>query len=278
MTIAEKIGNEADDVRFGFGENWTSFLERLDEARIIEAEKSIESLLSRHRLDGLDFLDIGSGSGLFSLAARRLGARVRSFDYDAASVECTTRLRARHFPSDPDWTIDRGSVLDEEFLRQLGRFDVVYSWGVLHHTGDMPSALKLASACVKPLGLFVFALYRRTRLCRAWKIEKRWYAAASPARQQLVRQAFIRLMQSSFLVTGRDFKTYVANYKSLRGMDFHHDVHDWLGGYPYESIRPSEVAALMSRLGFAHVRSTTRPYSIGLFGSGCDEFVYRRSR
>ena len=277
MTIAEKIGNEADDVRFGFGENWASFLKGLDEARIIEAERSIASLLSRHRLDGLDFLDIGSGSGLFSLAARRLGARVRSFDYDAASVECTTKLRARHFPSDPDWAIDRGSVLDEEFLRQLGRFDVVYSWGVLHHTGDMLSALKLASACVKPLGLFVFALYRKTRLCWAWKIEKRWYAAGSPATQQLARQAFIRLMHSSFLVTGRDFKTYVANYKSLRGMDFHHDVHDWLGGYPYESIRPSEVAALMSQLGFSHVRSTTRPYSIGLLGSGCDEFVYRRS-
>jgi 2-polyprenyl-6-hydroxyphenyl methylase/3-demethylubiquinone-9 3-methyltransferase len=109
-----------------------------------------------------------------------------------------------------------------------------------------------------------------------WAIEKRWYAAASQTGQRFARAAFVELMRFSFLVSGRDFQAYVANYQSARGMDFYHDVHDWLGGYPYESIRPVEVAALMSELGFEYVRSVTRPYSTGLFGSGCDEFVYRR--
>jgi 2-polyprenyl-6-hydroxyphenyl methylase/3-demethylubiquinone-9 3-methyltransferase len=278
MTIVEQVdnGTEQDNVRFGFGENWTAFLRHLDEARIVEAEKSIQSLLMMQRLDGLNFLDIGSGSGLFSLAARRLGARVRSFDYDVNCVECASKLRAQYFPDDPDWTIGRGSVLDEEFMAQLGCFDVVYSWGVLHHTGDMFRALKLASANVKPSGLFVFALYRKTRLCGAWTFEKRWYAATSPASQRSARGAFIGLMRLSFLASGRDFKAYVNNYRSMRGMDYYHDVHDWMGGYPYESIRPTEVAKLMSELGFAHVRSITRPYASGFFGSGCDEFVYRR--
>ncbi len=278
MTIAQQLRNgmQADELRFGFGDNWTAFLRRLNEERIVEAEKSIQLLLGCQRLDRLSFLDIGSGSGLFSLAARRLGARVHSFDYDAACVECTTKLRARYFANDTDWQIERGSVLDDDFLDQLDSFDVVYSWGVLHHTGAVIRALKLASDRVAPGGLFAFALYRKTRLCRMWAIEKHWYAAASRTSQRFARAAFIGLMRTSFLVFARDFNTYVENYQSTRGMDFYHDVHDWLGGYPYESIRPAEVAALMSELGFEYVRSVTRPYSTGLFGSGCDEFVYRR--
>jgi 2-polyprenyl-6-hydroxyphenyl methylase/3-demethylubiquinone-9 3-methyltransferase len=221
-------------------------------------------------------LDIGSGSGLFSLAARRLGARVHSFDYDLACVECTAGLRARYAPEDPDWKIERGSVLDAEFLGRLGTFDVVYSWGVLHHTGAMHQALEQAGARVAPGGLVAFALYRKTRLCWAWAIEKRWYAAASPAAQRFARTVFIGLMRFAYFISQRDFTAHVEDYQSTRGMDFFHDVHDWLGGYPYESIRPAELVALMSKYGFEHVRSVTRPYSTGLFGSGCDEFVYRR--
>ena len=278
MAVAQQFGNgmQVEEVRFGFGDNWTAFLRHLSEKRIVEAERSIQLLLGRQRLDGLSFLDIGSGSGLFSLAARRLGARVHSFDYDAACVECTSRLRTRYSTSDADWQVERGSVLDEKFLYRLGSFDIVYSWGVLHHTGEMVQAMKLASGRVAPGGLFVFALYRKTRLCRMWSVEKRWYAAASKTSQRFARAAFVGLMRFSFLVAGRNFKAYVEDYQSVRGMDFYHDVHDWLGGYPYESIRPADVAALMSELGFEYVRSVTRPYSTGLFGSGCDEFVYRR--
>jgi hypothetical protein len=58
--------------------------------------------------------------------------------------------------------------------------------------------------------------------------------------------------------------------------DYFHDLHDWLGGYPYESITPIQVAQELTNLGFAHVRSKIEPRSIGLFGSGCDEYVYAR--
>jgi len=262
--------------RFAFGENWNSFLNEIDDVRIAEAEKSLQSLLGRERLDGLNFADIGSGSGLSSLAARRLGARVFSFDADLQSVECTARLRQRFFPDDSNWTVERGSILDRVYLSGLGRVDVAYSWGVLHHTGAMFEAIENTSRLVAPRGTLVVALYRKTALCPLWAFEKRWYLRASPRVQAMARGLYVALMRFAFAALGRDFKAYVSNYRGKRGMDFHHDVHDWLGGYPYESIRPTEVEDELNRLGFEHVRSNVRGYSLGLFGSGCDEYVYRR--
>src|SRR6266540_6329620 len=232
---------QGDDVRFGFGENWRTFLHCLDDDRIAEAEKSLRILLACERLDGLSFVDVGSGSGLFSLAARRLGARVHSFDYDADSVLCTARLRERHRPDDPDWTIEQGSILDRDYVRKLGTFDVVYSWGVLHHTGAMHDALQAAAAMVVPGGLFAFALYHRTLMCGPWRWEKRWYAGASPDAQRRARAIYTALLRLRFRLTGSDFGSYVANYRSMRGMNFTHNVHDWMGGYPYESISAPEV-------------------------------------
>ncbi len=171
--------------------------------------------------------------------------------------------------------LDVGSVF-ELAPETSGAFDVVYSWGVLHHTGAMHEALQRAAEAVAPGGQFAFALYHRTRMCGFWRREKRWYAAASPRAQRAARAIYTALLRLRVGLTGGDFRAYVANYHSQRGMEFGHDVHDWMGGYPYESISAPEVAAFMQRLGFAHVRSFTSPLTIGLFGSGCDEYVYRR--
>jgi 2-polyprenyl-6-hydroxyphenyl methylase/3-demethylubiquinone-9 3-methyltransferase len=242
----------------------------------LEAQSSVQALLGVESLAGKTFLDIGSGSGLFSLVARKMGAGVHSFDYDARSVQSTALLRDRYFPDDPEWVVERGSVLDAEYLRSLGHYDVVYSWGVLHHTGGMDEAIRNASERVSPGGLFVFALYRKTALCWAWTIEKRWYARATPEAQARAMKAYIGLARLGFRLQGRDLDTHIREYFQKRGMDYQRDIHDWLGGYPYESIRPQRVERLMTELGFTQVQSRTRPYSIGLFGSGCDEYAYRR--
>ena len=135
--------------RFEFGKNWASFLRLLNDERIVQAERSLCEMLEVSDLKRRSFLDIGSGSGLFSLAARRLGASVYSFDYDSNSVACTRELKQRYFPNDGNWTIQQASVLDEDYVRSLGKFDVVYSWGVLHHTGDMWTALRNAASAVE---------------------------------------------------------------------------------------------------------------------------------
>src|SRR6185369_14036983 len=123
--------------RFEFGKNWSRFLALLDERRIKEAEDSLKRMLEVETLEGKSFVDVGSGSGLFSLAARRLGAKVHSLDYDPNSVACTAELKRRYFPNDLSWRVEEGSALDRKYLASLGTFDVVYSWGVLHHTGKM---------------------------------------------------------------------------------------------------------------------------------------------
>src|SRR3954471_7639318 len=122
------------ELRFGFGQNWMRYLSSVDEKRIAQAEHSLVDWLGD--LHGLRFLDIGCGSGLFSLAARNLGAEVLSFDYDRQSVACAEELRRVYRPGDAGWRIEQGSVLDRAYLASLGAWDVVYSWGVLHHTGS----------------------------------------------------------------------------------------------------------------------------------------------
>ena len=145
--------------RFEFGNNWRRFLRVLNDERIYESEKNLKDFLQSESLVDKTFLDIGCGSGLSSLAARRLGAKVLSFDYDPQSVNCTRELKRRYFENDQNWEILSGSVLDPDYLKSLGSFDIVYSWGVLHHTGAMWDALENAKINTKVNGKLYIAIY-----------------------------------------------------------------------------------------------------------------------
>jgi 2-polyprenyl-3-methyl-5-hydroxy-6-metoxy-1,4-benzoquinol methylase len=267
----------AANVRFRFGENWRSFLSTIDPESIETAKASLRTMLRKDTLTGLRFLDIGCGSGLFSLAARELGASVYSFDFDADCVTCAQALKDRYRPNDPAWTIEKGSILDNPYLTSLGKFDAVYAWGVLHHTGDMSAAILNAAALVGPDGALAIALYRKTPMCGFWAREKRWYAQASPGGQRIARMLYVNAFRVGLFVTGRSLRARIENYKTNgRAMDFYHDAHDWLGGYPYESISMNDTIGLLSAYGFDCEHSNCQKPKLGLFGSGCDEFVFKR--
>ena len=180
MSIATNQHNAEvrQGLRFEFGKNWQRFLKTLTDERVALAEQSLIDCLGLSRLDGLRFLDIGSGSGLFSYVARRLGATVTSFDYDPDSVACTAELRRRYFPADANWKVLRGSVLDRDFLAGLGPADIVYSWGVLHHTGAMQMAFANVKTLVPVGGRLFIAIYNDLRdvTDRWWQIKQRYNA------------------------------------------------------------------------------------------------------
>jgi SAM-dependent methyltransferase len=261
---------------FAFGKNWASYSELVTESQIEEAESWLKRLLG-DSIRGKRFLDIGCGSGLHSLAALRLGAtEVVGVDLDPDSVATMRRLLTKFAPNQ-QWKALEVSVFELE-KSGIGQFDVVYSWGVLHHTGDMYRALSCAASAVAPQGTFAFALYRLTRLCGFWKWEKKRYAHASPENQKRAQKIFISLFRIDCVLTGRNFKQYLADYPKKRGMDFYHDIHDWMGGWPYESISPEQTDKHMSGLGFGCERQfVVGRKTLGIFGSGCDEYVYRRN-
>jgi SAM-dependent methyltransferase len=182
--------------RFAFGKNWTGFLSRLDESKVNEAERSLKEMLGVDPLNGGSFLDIGSGSGLFSLAAMRLGAkRVYSFDYDPNSVHCTRELKGRYYPTAEYWDIQPGDVLNPKYLRSLGKFEIVYSWGVLHHTGNMRQALENVLIPLADNGKLYISIYNDQGWpSRAWTWVKRAYNQLPPPFRFLILwPAFLRL-------------------------------------------------------------------------------------
>ena len=268
------------EAHFAFGDNWAAYAKDISEKDIDEAIEGLLRLLGGD-LKGKRFLDVGSGSGIHSLAALRLGAsEVVAVDLDPESVATTRRVLESRAPGSSCYRVKHVSVFDLD-SGDLGEFDVVYSWGVLHHTGDMDRAIRMAGAMVAPGGEFVFALYHRTWFCPLWTAEKRWYAKASGRGQAIARSIYIAIAVLRRWLKGRSFGRFVREYRSNRGMDFYRDVHDWLGGYPYESLSPDDVETVMRSLGFCRTRRFVRDWlgaQIGLFGSGCDEYAYRRVR
>lgn len=259
--------------RFDFGENWKRFLSVVNDQRIGQAEKSLCEMLGVANLNGKKFIDIGCGSGLFSLAAHRLGASVQSFDYDPTSVACTLELKRRYFPADKEWTISEGSILDAAWIRSLGQFDIVYSWGVLHHTGAMWHALANTVPLVAEQGKLFIAIYNdQGKASIRWTKVKQMYNQMPPSlRVLIVGPAFVRLWGPTVLrdlLRGKPFHTWL-HYRTERGMTAWRDVVDWVGGYPFEVAKPEEVINFFQGYGFKIVKLK----NCGK-GHGCNEFVF----
>lgn len=265
----------ASDPRYDFGRNWARYAERMPPDALEQARAG----LSRHVGDLTDctFLDVGSGSGLMSAAALSLGAaRVMAFDYDEGSVSTSRcvleRLGERESAgAHGTWEVRRGDILLDDF----GEWDVVYAWGVLHHTGDVKTALTRAASHVAAGGRLVVGIYMRTPMCRFWVREKRWYQQAPPWQRLVVRWVYTMALLSVWALKGH-LKSRVSSHN--RGMRLTRDIDDWLGGFPYESMTIEEINDLVIPHGFVVEAEFPLTQHMGWLGTGCQTVRYVRTR
>lgn len=276
--MTHQLAPDHSSKRFEFGKNWTQFLNVIDEERITSAQQALLKMLDVSDLNGKQFLDVGCGSGLSSLAAIRLGARVMSFDFDPAAVLCTQELKRRFAPDAASWTIQQGSVLDSAYIASLGQWDIVYSWGVLHHTGAMRQAIEAAMTAVREGGKLFIAIYNdQGGASRRWTWIKKTYNRSHKFVQTLLvlgvgmyfetRGLLVRLAK---LKNPLPFKDW-AERKKTRGMSVWYDLVDWVGGYPFEVAKPEDILDLCSKKSFVLKKLKTCGG-----GLGCNEFVFQK--
>jgi len=250
---------------FDFGSNWEAFSDRwIDAERVDVAVRSLQSLLGRDNLNGVSFLDVGCGSGLFSIAAYRLGAsRIMGIDINPRCIEVSERNRDRLAPGAPI-TFQTASALSAESVGALGMFDLVYAWGSLHHTGAMWDAVRNVAARVSIGGALVLAIYNKHFTSPVWKAIKWLYNHLPMFGQRLMVMLFTGIIYvAKFLVTWQN------PLKKERGMDFRYDVIDWVGGYPYEYARAGEIEKVIRGLNFE-----LRRCILAQVPTGCNEFVF----
>ena len=268
-------GEEKDELRFGFGRNWEDFIRRnFSEERVEISRKHLLGFLELPDLRGHSFLDIGCGSGIHSLAAFRSGAdTIFGFDYDRNSVNAS-RL-CHEFAGGPEsWSITQGSVLDEAFIEsQVPKASLVYSWGVLHHTGDVWRAIRNAAGRVAPGGLFYIALYSYDAdwqpSAEFWlDVKKQYNRAGWFGKQKMLAWYIWRFMIAGDYKNVRKTWQRFKEHKNNRGMSLLVDIRDWLGGGPMEYVKDAEVARVCGELGLVPVRTKT--------GEACHEYLFRR--
>jgi 2-polyprenyl-3-methyl-5-hydroxy-6-metoxy-1,4-benzoquinol methylase len=249
---------------FSFGKNWKDFLSTVDEDVITKAGKDIEEWLGTENIEGKSIIDIGSGSGLSSLCMYRRGCRrLVSFDYDPHSVEAT-KILAERAGSPDNWEIFEGSILDEALIDRLGRFDIVHSWGVLHHTGDMWKAIENAIGLCGPDGLFFISLYTGGDLYDEHLALKRRFNEADESTKKKMVHKQLQSMDASYKLQHSD---KIA--RDPRGMTQYHDAVDWLGGLPYEVANVSEVVLFGSNRGLRPLRVFERGQG------GCSLYLFK---
>ena len=262
------------DMRFEFGRNWHQFIQRhLNQQIVDDSKRHMLEFLGLPTLAGKSFLDIGCGSGLHSLAAHQAGAReITGFDYDQHSVDAT--LVARTFAGNPPgWRAMRGSVLDEAFVENMPKADIVYSWGVLHHTGDVWRAIRNAAGRVPPGGRFYIALYsadvQKDPTPEFWLDVKRRYNAASEfGKQRMVLWYIWRFAMGRNPLRLPVVIKHIFDRRRFRGMRYFTDIRDWLGGWPMEFVYDRDAVAFCEQLGLVLERIKT--------GEANTEFLFKR--
>ena len=263
MSFEEEISKKS---RFGFGKNWLEFYKKVDDKKVQMSEKTLKSFFEVQDFKDKKFIDVGCGSGLFSLAAYKLGAEIFSFDYDTNSVLCTNQFRNKFLKNNKKWIVEEGSILDTQYVESLGKYDFVYSWGVLHHTGAMYDAFNNVIKLVDHNGKLFIAIYNDQGIkSKVWKIIKRMYC------KSIILRFFITIIYSFLVLIPQYIKYTIMNKTLVRGMSLYNDMYDWLGGLPFEVASPKVIEEFFEEKGFKLIKTNLVGKKLG-----CNEFVFQK--
>lgn len=257
---------------FDFGANWESFRPKISEDRVDAAVHALQERLAPLSCTGGTFVDVGCGSGINSLAAYRIGFdRVLSFDLARGSVRATLELKS-DYGGDDRWQAICGSILDPSFVKRLGQFDVVYAWGVLHHTGDVWRAIDLVTHLVAPSGSLILATYSADVIDapqrEMWLDKKRSYNRSSRIGKRFMELDYFWTYTADKSLRRAATGLREARRARYRGMDYWVDVRDWLGGLPMEWVYDRDVELELEARSFDVVEIKA--------GEACTEFSARR--
>lgn len=286
--------------KFSFGKNWIRFVKHaLNENSIKTAQASLLNNIPQSELKDCIFVDIGCGSGLFSLAALKIvggggeNTQVISVDIDTNSILASKMTKDKFAPNASGWEILQGSILDDSFCAKLkdkiaGKKAIVYSWGVLHHTGDLNKALKNAAslASAKDSLLFI-SIYNKTKASDFWSKIKHFYNKTN-----IVMKFLMVCFYTAFLTFEDIRKGRGLNMRDkARGMHKVTDVIDWLGGLPYEPAKAEYIDKKVKECGLSLIKFNPTKYHeptypkgklkrmfvyLKVVGLGCNEYLFRR--
>ena len=273
--LKKTLTSKNNRISFSFGANWKRYLNSLTIEKIQIAKQSLKDFLGN--VTGKTCIDIGSGSGIFSYLMYTLGAKeVSSIDVDLFSVQCAKYLKSK-VKRPERWNIYQGSILDDSFISQFKKYDIVYSWGVLHHTGNMWKAIENVASLVNDNGILFIAIYNKTKRSKFWLDVKRVYNLSPPIGKRFMNFLLLSIMYFILpLLSLRNPLIMLKNYKNKRGMDPMTDIRDWLGGYPFEVATFKEIVTFLNQID--HNFRLIKYNKVNPSSSANNEFVFKNEK
>jgi 2-polyprenyl-3-methyl-5-hydroxy-6-metoxy-1,4-benzoquinol methylase len=200
-------------------------------AKRYRVEPHILDFAGFHLWRGRRVLEIGCGIGSDAEQFARHGADYVGIDISDESINlCRRRFRVQ----DVHGEFHRGSVTDLEFLKHLGKFDLVYSYGVLHHFPSMDQHLANIAKVLEPGGELRFMVYARN----SWKyamiqkgLDQFEAQADCPYAEAYTKEEITELLQPIYHVERiRQDHCFMYNVPKYKQGDF--ELEPWFEAMP----------------------------------------------